>query len=157
MARQADVQYVRFFTEGSAAPQVAPQIREDPYYVPRVRRRKKKLVYVDPVAVFGILVSLALAVSMLIGVHHLQRAQMETQQMEQYVSGLEQENIKLTDEYHHGYNLQAVEKTAKAMGMVPADELPKVPVKMEKPEQQAAVQEESLWQKISTFLTGLFA
>ena len=157
MARQADVQYVRYFTEGSAAPRIAPLIREDPYYVPRVRRHKKKLVYVDPVAVLGISVSIVLTCCMFAGVRNLKQARLETQQMEQYISSLEQENIKLTDEYHQGYNLQAVEKTARAMGMVPADELPRVEMEIKAPAPAEEPQSQTIWHKINTFLTGLFA
>ena len=157
MARQADIQYIRYFTDGSAAPQMSPVVREDPYYVPKIRKRKKKPLYVDPVASVGILVAVGLVVSMFAGLWHLNKAQQQTQNMEQYVAGLNQENDRLTEEYKNGYDLQIVERTALALGMVPAEDAPTVPLSVEEPIQEQPAEEPTVWQKINMFLAGLFA
>ena len=62
MARQPDVQYIRFYTDGSAARkvEVAGPVRNSA--LPQKPRKKKKIVlYVDPLAILGIFTAVILS------------------------------------------------------------------------------------------------
>ena len=113
-------------------------------------------MYVDPVAVLGIAVAVCMLVTMLVGLGRLRVEQYEAAAMAEYVELLRQENKSLQAQYEAECDLEFVEKTALALGMVPCEEVPHVSIQVELP--QPEVQEPvSLWQRIGTFLTGLFA
>ena len=157
MAKRPEIEYIHFYTGGSAAPQVAPLIQDDPYYAPRIRKRKKKLIYVDPVSILALAISTVLAVCMYTGIRENSRIEAEILQMEQYVYALEEKQANLKKEYADGYDLEAVKKTAEAMGMVPADQVPQVVLQVEGPVQETEAAEPTVWEKIHIFFTGLFA
>jgi len=154
MARYADVQYIRLYTDGSAARklEVPSVIKQQPR---RKRKAQKKIIlHVDPVAILGLAVAAVMLILMLTGVSELRAAQQKTAQMEQYVVSLEQNNAQLEENYHSGYDIDEVEKMALALGMVPQEDAEQVTM------QVAPIQEEqtgSVWTNIWTFLTGLFA
>ena len=54
MARQHDIQYVQFYTAGSVAQKFdfAPEKKTQPR--PKTRKQTRKLIYVDPVAILGV-------------------------------------------------------------------------------------------------------
>lgn len=156
MARRVDIQYVQFYTSGSAAKQVAPAISVHTGALPQIKKRKARRVYVDPVAVLGIAVAVCMLITMLVGLGRLRAEQYEAAAMAEYVELLRQENKSLQAQYEAECDLEFVEKTALALGMVPCEEVPHVSIQVELP--QPEVQEPvSLWQRIGTFLAGLFA
>ena len=56
MARQLDVQYVRYYTDGSAARNIAPSVSRKTQSLPKYFKKKRSIVvHVDPVAIAGIL------------------------------------------------------------------------------------------------------
>lgn len=154
MARQPHVRYIGYYTDGSAAKKVAPAFPAKKVEKPKVRRRKRKVVYVDPVATVGILVAFSMLMFMLAGLNRLHTAQRETAQMEQYVEYLDDKNADLATRYENGYDISDIEKKALAMGMVPKDAVRQVPIAASIPQAQ---EEAGMWQRITTFLTGLFA
>jgi len=156
MAQRVDIQYVQFYTQGSAAKKVAPAISVHTGALPQVRKHKRKSVCIDPVAILGIAVAMCMLIMMLVGVSQLKQAQQNTVAMEQYVEQLRQENKQLEACYEEGCDLEAIEKTALALGMVPGKNVENTIIHVEVPQEPAVVQT-TLWQRIGTFLTGLFA
>ena len=73
---------------------------------------------------------------------------------EQYVMSLQEQNAQLRDTYTSGYDLSEVESIAKAMGMVPADQVTHMQMQVVEPEQ---VEELSAWESFWAFLAGMFA
>ena len=55
MARQHDIQYIQFYTAGSTAQKFdfAPEKKTQPR--PKTRKQSKTLVYIDPVAILGVM------------------------------------------------------------------------------------------------------
>jgi len=156
MAQRVDIQYVQFYTQGSAARKVAPAISVHTGALPQVRKHKRKNLYVDPVAVIGIAVAVCMLVMMLVGVSQLRQAQQNTVAMEQYVEQLQQENKQLQVQFDEECDLEAIKNTALALGMVPGESVENTLIHVEVP-QEPAVEQTNLWQRIGTFLTGLFA
>ena len=149
MVRKPDVQYIRCYTDGSSARALqlfksAPKTK-----LPKVRRKKAMVIRLDPLAYAGILVSMVMLVMMVVSCFQLRAIQEKTYQMDSYVDTLKEQNARLSHNYHTGYDLKDVEKKAKAMGMVPMEEVRRITVSVEEPVEEMA--ENSTW----AFLTDL--
>jgi len=76
--------------------------------------------------------------------------------MEQQVETLRQRNMELKTQYKEGCDLDEVKEIALALGMVPAREVAHSSIEVELPAVEEPVKV-SVWGRIGTFLTGLFA
>lgn len=154
MARQLDVKYIRLYTDGSAARKVEmPQPRKVAKK-PALRKKKKIILHVDPVATLGIVVAVVMLLLMGAGVQNLRQAQHDAAVMESYVQTLQQENAQLQQTYDSGYDLERVEQTALALGMVPVEQVQQMQIHVSVPEPEV---QPSGWEQFCTFLAGLFA
>lgn len=155
MARQPEIQYIRYYTDGSAArkPEVSMPRKKKPA-LPKARKQKKRVVYLDPLAVGGIIVSAVMLVLMLVGSIQLYNVRNYCAQMEQYVADLSVDNKTLSHTYENGYDLQTVEEVALAIGMIPQQEAQTITIHVP---QQSVTEENSLWEDFFAFLTGIFA
>ena len=119
MARRPDIEYIRYYTDGSAARQLEqkPQRKKRP--LPKVKKQPQYILYIQPMAIVGILLSAVMLIMMIVGVVKLQQTQQQAAAMEAYVDTLRQENAQLTTAYHEGYDLEEIETMALALGMVP--------------------------------------
>ena len=159
MARQPDVKYVRFYTDGSAARkvEVAGPIRKNAL-PPKTRKKKKIVLYVDPLAILGIFTAIIMLTIMFSSMAMLQNAKAETAAMEQYVTQLREENATLQNEYEDGYDIREVERTALALGMIPMEQAQHVTLEKDPaPVVQLEERQTDTWDWIYTLLTGLFA
>lgn len=154
MAQRVDIQYVKFYTQGSAARRVAPVVPVHTSALPQMKKRKIQRIYVDPVATLGIVVAVCMLIMMAVGVAQLRSEQRQTAAMAEYVEQLREENAVLQARYTEECDLEAVEKTALALGMIPQQEATHISIQVEPSQTEEPV---SLWQRIGTFLTGLFA
>ena len=155
MTQRRPIEYVQFYTVGTAAKkmEVAKPKLAEPVFLPPVAVKRKK-VYVDPVPVLGMLVAICMLFTMLIGVQHLRQVRQDTEAMEQYVLHLQQINDEKQEIYHSSYSLEEIEKTAIALGMVPADQVLHQIIDVSEPPIQ---EEPSFLDSVGTFLSGLFA
>ena len=154
MARGSDIQYVQFYTDGSAARQFEPKPRQPKKKLqqPRPRRKKKIVLHVDFIAVAGMLVAGVMLLLMLTGMSGLNKLNDEVTRLEGYLSELEQENLELHHTYREGYDIDEIREQALEMGMIPASRATTVTIQVG----DAAESEEqvsSFW----SFLEGLFA
>ena len=156
MAQRTSVQYVRYYTEGTAARKLefAVPVKKKPAVLPKPKKVKVKKVYVDPVAVLGVVVALCMLIVMAAGVGQLKQAREEARTMELYVSQLTREQESLTAQYADTYDLNMIKQTALALGMVPSQEVPQTQIEVILPEVE---EEPTTWENIGTFLTNLFA
>ena len=153
MLRQ-EIQYIRYDNVGSAAckPVVVSSAKKNA--LPNARKQKRKVISIDPVATVGILVALFMLVSMAVGVVEYVQVRKQAAQMEQYVEQLSVRNEELTEKFESGYDLEAIEKTALALGMVPMEQVQTVQIQVTIPQEEKTV---TLWEQIGIFITGLFA
>ncbi len=154
MAQRLDVQYIRFYTDGSAARQVQPVAPLKTMKLPKVKKTRRIVIPVDPIAIAGIVMAAVMMVLMVVGVVRLHDQQQQLQQMQSYVADLQVQNALLEDEFHNGYNIDEVEKTALALGLVPQEEVTCVTIKAPV---TAEEEEPGSWERFYIFLTGLFA
>ncbi len=156
MARQADIQYVRYPVDGTAARKAEHTSRHNTA-APVYSRRPSgsKVIAVDPVAVCAIVLSVVMLIAMAVGLVEYRRSLRQAHQMSQYVQQLQQENLQLQRTYKDGYDLEEIEKIVLEAGMVPAENMERVRIQMEQEPQEETRM--SFWDTLTTFLTGFFA
>ena len=157
MSQKPKIQYVgQFYIHGSEARQLELQEKKKraKSKLPLERLRKVEVVYLDPVAVFGIVTALVMLTVMILGVLQIRDDWKEYRVMSNYVSRLNSENAQLQADYRSQYDLEDIRVKAQALGMVPKSELEvrTVYVTIPQPEPEMTWLEEIQW-----FLSGLFA
>ena len=157
MSQKPKIQYVgQFYIHGSEARQLELQEKKKQARskLPLERLRKIEVVYLDPVAIFGIVTALVMLTVMILGVLQIRDDWKEYRVMSNYVSRLNSENAQLQADYRSQYDLEDIRVKAQALGMVPKSELEvrTVYVTIPQPEPEMTWLEEIQW-----FLSGLFA
>ena len=157
MARRNDIQYVRFYTVGTAAPRVAP--KAEPEVVTHSPKKAVKRIPIpfDPVSVIGTAVAVVMLVCVFIGLWQLNRVSTQVQEMEAYISAVKAENSILQAEYRHGYDLEEVRAAAVSMGMIPADQAERITVPAVSPAPAEQTAPTSWWAEFWADLRMLFA
>ena len=153
---KTESRYIQFYTAGSSACKVELRREQDWAPLPAAKPKEKKVILVDPVAIVGFLVAVSMLLLMAVGINRLNTTRQEVVVLEHYVAQLAEENKTLSQTYTDGYDLEVVRMKALDMGMVPAERIPKTSIHVEAPvvETEAEV---TVWNRISTLLTGLFA
>ena len=151
-----DVEYIhKYYTYGSEAKVIAFQPKqEQKIRVPHPKRSPKTKIYVDPVALAGLVVAMVMLVVMTLGVIEFSAVCKEHQQLQKDLTALRDANVQLMHDYRTSYELADIEETARALGMIPASEATTVTVKVEVPQPQP---EPTLWDDIVWFFSGLLA
>ena len=157
MSQKPKIQYVgQFYIHGSEARQLELQEKKKQAKskLPLERLRKIEGVFLDPVAIFGIVTALVMLTVMILGVLQIRDDWEEYRVMSNYVSRLNSENAQLQADYRSQYDLEDIRVKAQALGMVPKSELEvrTVYVTIPQPEPEMTWLEEIQW-----FLSGLFA
>ena len=154
MARRPDVQYIRYYTDGSAARQLElkPQKKKRP--LPKVKKQPQHVLYIQPMAIVGILLSAVMLVMMITGSLELYHAKNEKEAMAKYVQKLSSQNMEDRAEYEESLDMETIEKSALAMGMIPQEQAKQITISIPMPEIQ---EEPGFWDKTILFLEGLFA
>lgn len=156
MAKKTEIQYIHLYTEGSAArsAELAPARKKCRTKLPKPRKAQTLLIKVDPIAGCGVVIAFVMTLLMLVGIVRLGQVQREVRQVSGYIAQLEEENAALQSQYESGYDLDNIEKMALALGLVPEEQVRHVtvPVEQLQPEVQTG-----WWQRVTTFLTELFA
>ena len=158
MARQPEIQYVRFYTDGSAARKIElqPEKRKNKTPMPRqprVRREQKMVIHVDPISVCAVLVAGVMLITMLVGMLRLGSINADADALESYVTELEAENTRLRAEYESGYDISDVEQKALEMGLIPVEQAEHVTIEMPETIVEA---EPTFWEGVGAFFTELF-
>ena len=156
MAQYVEVQYVQFYTQGSAAKKILPAAKAQTGVLPQMKKKKVQRIYVDPFAILGTAVALCMLIMMVVGVTQLRSEQQKTMDLVAYVEQLQVENVALQACYDAECDLEQIEQTALALGMIPCEQAARTSISVELPVVENEVQV-TLWQRIGTFLTGLFA
>ena len=159
MASRVDVRYINFYTDGSAAKKIAaplPQKRVQQKPV-TAKKTKRKAIHIDPVAVLSLAVCTALVITLGFGIAKVQRASEDNLRMQQYVEQLTQENESLAKEYAEGFDLEQIEKTALALGMVHSDQASHRGVSIQMGTATPAQPQMSFWQNFVAFFANIFA
>lgn len=155
MAKKQAVQYINAYVSGNIAYELAPKpAPKKRVRLPKPRKERKLLLRIYPTALLGIMAAVILLVMLTAGVLQLQASRKEAAALETYIQTLNQENVRLQQQYQNGYDLEEIEKIAIAMGFVPVDQVPQIPIHADVPQ---PAQQPNPWEEFWAFLTGLFA
>ena len=157
MNQKPKIQYVgQFYVHGSEARQLQlqEQKRQAKTKLPLARIQKIEKIYVDPVALAGIVVAVVMLVTMVLGAVQIKRDWDRYEQVSAYVSELKKENARLNHAYRLSYDLEDIKSKALAMGLVPKSELETVSITVTVPEREPVLTRSD---EIRLFLEGLFA
>lgn len=159
MAEKTKIQYVSFYSTGSAARKID---LTRPIYEPRQpepeakpQRQRRVVVRVDPLALCSIVVSAVMLVLMVVGVFQFYGVWQQEQALAAYVQELSAKNEELEQEYRAGYDLEQIEREALALGMIPVDQAQHITMQVEMPAQPQT--EQTFWDAVTAFFSGLFA
>ena len=151
MVQKPKIQYIgQFYVHGSEARalELEEQRKKAKARRPLARLQQVELIYVDPIAVAGILVAVLMLVTMVTGALALKNDWAEYEQMATYVSYLKKENAKLAEEYRAGYDIEDIRSKALALGMVPQEQVPHMSISLpETPTEEP----QGFWEKIIGF------
>ena len=156
MNQKPKIQYVgQFYVHGSEARQL--QVKEEKQKaktkLPLAKIQTIEKIYVDPVALAGIVVAVLMLVTMVLGAVQLKRDWNQYERVSAYVSELKRENAKKNHAYRAKYDLADIETKAVSMGLVPKSELQTAAVTVTMPVKEV---EPSRMEEIRFFLEGLF-
>ena len=159
MAMQPAIQYVPFcYVDGTAARKVErKQVKKTNTAAPAPKRRqaKRKVVAVDPVAIGGIVIAVAMLVMLLAGFAEYTVMQEKNLQMQDYLTSLQLENAQLQQSFESNVDMEYVQDVADALGMIPAGEANQIQIQVQLPAEQPT--QLTFWESVTTFLAGLFA
>ena len=148
--------YIQFYTPGSAAVKVEIQEEHKWAPLPEPKAAKPVALQVDPVAILGFVVAVTMLILMAFGITQLNNTRREVATLEHYVAQLTAENTQLQQTYREGYDLDDIKLKALDMGMVPVEEIPQTQIYITMPPVEP-VENTTVWEQVTAFLTGLFA
>lgn len=156
MARKPDIQYIgQFYVHGSAAKELArqEQSRKAKTTLPEQRVVQVRKVYVDPVAVCGILVAAVMLVVMVFGAVQIHSAWQDYETVAASLNDLQREHAVLEHGYKGSYDLADIQSKAAAMGMIPASEAETIQIQVHLPEETP---EPTWWEDLVWLWKGMF-
>lgn len=157
MAYKPDIQYIsQFYVHGSEAKvlEFKPARKRARTVLPKSAPETKIRLYVDPVAIFGIVVAVAMLITMVVGVVQYLGVCEEHRIMTDRVVSLQNDNVQLQQEYQAGYDLADIETKALALGMIPRDQAEVIEIH---PVMPVAEEEPTWWEDLCWYFEGLFA
>ena len=162
MRYKGKVQYVRYYTAGSAAEKVGDSARNrakasgQPVKPQPVEQKKPKVsaCVVHPFALIGTAVAVILALCVMAGAFRFYQAGQQEAAMAGYITTLKEENAALEEQYSSGYDLEEIRKTAEAMGLVPKDQVEHIRMQVKLPVPEP---EPTFWESFWAELQELFA
>ena len=155
MAQKTEIQYVgQFYVFGSEAPQPKVQPKKSRAKRPELHLGRLQKVYVDPVALCGVLIAVVMLSFLIAGAYHLRDTRAAYDQMKTQLVDLKRENLKLNHEYHTSYNLEEIRAQAEKLGMVDAEEAERFTVFFSVPKEE---EKNSAWDDFVWLISGMFS
>ena len=156
MVKKPEIQYIdKFYVYGSEAKvlELKPK-RRIKTVLPLFAPDNTIKIAVDPVAIGGILVALALLVALVIGSVQYVQAYRQYRAMVDYVVTEQNLNVELRETYKSQIDLLEIRERALALGMIPREEAPVITIKTELPQREP---EMTYWEDFVWLCKGLFA
>ena len=156
MVKKPEIQYIdKFYVYGSEAKvlELKPK-RRIKTVLPLFAPDNTIKIAVDPVAIGGILVALALLVALVVGSVQYVQAYRQYRAMVDYVVTEQNLNVELRETYKSQIDLVEIRERALALGMIPREEAPVITIKTELPQREP---EMTYWEDFVWLCKGLFA
>ena len=154
MEQKPVIQYVgQFYVYGSEVKAPKKKAQNAKVFLPKKPKTgKERRIYVDPVAVGGIVLAVAVLVALAVGAIQLTASMNQYNREVETLTELKRENAKLEHAYRTALDLDAVRERAEKLGMIPIDEAEQKTIRVSVPEHE---QEPTAWENFLWFLSGL--
>ena len=156
MVKKPEIQYIdKFYVYGSEAKvlELKPK-RKIKTILPLSAPDKTIKIPVDPVAIGGIVVAVALLVTLLIGCVQYVQVYRQYRTMMDHVVAEQNTNVELRENYRSQIDLVEIRDKALALGMVPVENAQVITIRAELPQREP---EPTLWEDFVWLCKGLFA
>ena len=156
MVKKPEIQYIdKFYVYGSEAKvlELKPK-RRIKTILPLSVPDKTIKIPVDPVAIGGIVVAVALLVALLIGCVQYVQVYRQYRTMMDHVVAEQNMNVELREDYRSRIDLVEIRDKALALGMVPVENAQVITIRAELPQREP---EPTLWEDFVWLCKGLFA
>lgn len=154
MEQKPVIQYVgQFYVYGSEVKAPKKRAQNTKAFLPKKPKTgKERRIYIDPVAVGGIILAVAVLVALAVGAVQLTASMNRYNQEVETLTELKRENAKLEHAYRTSLDLDAVRERAEKLGMIPIDEAETITVPISVPEHEKTP---TAWENFLWFLSGL--
>jgi len=156
MVKKPEIQYIdKFYVYGSEAKvlELKPK-RRVRTILPLSAPDKTIKIPVDPVAIGGIVVAIALLVTLVLGCVQYVQVYRQYRTMMDHVVTEQNLNVELREDYRSRIDLVEIRDKALALGMVPKESVPVITIRAELPQREP---EMTLWEDFVWLCKGLFA
>ena len=156
MVKKPEIQYIdKFYVHGSEARvlELKPK-RRIKTILPLSAPDNTIKIAVDPVAIGGIVVAIALLVALVIGSVQYVQTYRRYRAMMDHVVTEQNLNVELRETYESQIDLVAIREKALALGMIPKEEAPVITIRAELPQREP---EMTYWEDFVWLCKGLFA
>ena len=156
MVKKPEIQYIdKFYVYGSEAKvlELKPK-RKIKTILPLSVPDKTIKIPVDPVAIGGIVVAVALLVALLIGCVQYVQVYRQYRTMMDHVVAEQNMNVELREDYRSQIDLVEIRDKALALGMIPVENAQVITIRAELPQREP---EPTLWEDFVWLCKGLFA
>ena len=155
MAQKAEIQYVReFYVYGSEAPQPKPKTEKPKLKRPKVHLERLQQIYIDPLAVCGMVMAVAMLVLLIVGAYRLRDTRAEYDRAKAKLTEIKRENATLEHTYRTSYDLEEIRQQAERIGMVDAEQADRFTVFFTPPKEE---KKPTAWDDFIWLLSGLFS
>ena len=156
MVKKPEIQYIdKFYVYGSEAKvlELKPK-RKIRTILPLSAPDKTIKIPVDPVAIGGIVVAVALLVTLVIGCVQYVQVYRQYRAMMDHVVVQQNMNVELRENYRSQIDLVEIRDMALALGMIPKEDAPVITIRAELPQREP---EMTMWEDFVWLCKGLFA
>ena len=156
MVKKPEIQYIdKFYVYGSEAKvlELKPK-RRIKTILPLSAPDKTIKIPVDPVAIGGIVVAVALLVTLVIGCVQYVQVYRQYRTMMDHVVVQQNMNVELRENYRSQIDLVEIRDKALALGMIPKENAPVITIRAELPQREP---EMTVWEDFVWLCKGLFA
>ena len=154
MARP-DIQYIQFYTAGSAAREIVQPLRKESTPGSRPKKAKARILYIDPVAIFGMVTALVLMVCLAVAVSNYNTAREDYAAAQEYNVAMQQKNADLQQRYTKSFDREQMRMEAVLRGYVPSSQVEHRTVNAVQPVSEPA--QPSAWESFWDGFAELFA
>lgn len=154
MAQKPKVEYVtRYYVYGSEAQKLAPAPKKAKFQLPKVHIERAEKIYIDPLALGGMVLAVVLLTVLVMGVIRLNDSWQSYNVLRDRLAELKVENTDLTHEYRTHIDSETARQTAENFDYVNAAEAEHIKVHVKVPK---LPEEPTQWDDFKWFLSHLF-
>lgn len=155
MREQPKIEYVRqLYIYGSEVQAPARRAGGEKVALPKPKRRHVQKIYINPVALAGIVLAVTMLVLMGVSAFRLQAGWEAYNAASELLTEVKRENAALDHTFHTGFDPEDIRAKAEELGMVDKSEAPVMTLKIHVPQEDS----QPTWlDDLKWFLKGLFA